>query len=110
LCTWNRRCGFLFHPQPELLAQLSAPITSGGENAEAYWSTDSKRLIFQSTRDDLLAVHLRSRFGAAEVVRFDALVAIVGVRGGGPLYYWRNRSRDGAAEVRTAELQHSGVS
>ena len=26
-------------------------ITSGGENAEAYWSADGKALIFQSTRD-----------------------------------------------------------
>jgi Tol biopolymer transport system component len=27
-------------------------LTNGGENAEAYFSADSKRLIFQSTRDD----------------------------------------------------------
>ena len=27
-------------------------LTHGGENAEAYFSTDGKRLIFQSTRDD----------------------------------------------------------
>jgi TolB protein len=27
-------------------------LTSGGENAEAYWSPDGKRLIFQSTRGD----------------------------------------------------------
>src|ERR1700680_7868 len=26
-------------------------LTSGGQNAEAYWSPDSQRLIFQSTRD-----------------------------------------------------------
>src|ERR1700716_3986128 len=26
-------------------------LTHGGENAEAYFSTDGKRLIFQSTRD-----------------------------------------------------------
>jgi Tol biopolymer transport system component len=26
-------------------------LTSGGQNAEAYWSPDSKRIIFQSTRD-----------------------------------------------------------
>ena len=26
-------------------------ITFGGQNAEAYWSPDGKRLIFQSTRD-----------------------------------------------------------
>ena len=25
-------------------------LTSGGENAEAYWSPDGKRLIFQATR------------------------------------------------------------
>jgi len=32
---------------------LSNPkqLTHGGENAEAYWSPDGKRLIFQSTRD-----------------------------------------------------------
>ena len=28
-------------------------LTSGGENAEAYWSPDGKRLIFQSTRGDM---------------------------------------------------------
>src|SRR5579863_3962504 len=28
-------------------------LTSGGENAEAYWSPDGKRLIFQSTREAL---------------------------------------------------------
>lgn len=28
-------------------------LTAGGENAEAYWSPDGRRLIFQSTRDDL---------------------------------------------------------
>jgi TolB protein len=27
------------------------PITSGGQNAESYWSPDGKRLVFQSTRD-----------------------------------------------------------
>jgi Tol biopolymer transport system component len=27
-------------------------LTSGGENAEAYWAPDGKRLIFQSTRGD----------------------------------------------------------
>src|ERR1700731_1444008 len=26
-------------------------LTSGGQNAEAYWSPDGQRLIFQSTRD-----------------------------------------------------------
>src|ERR1700730_6227027 len=28
-------------------------LTNGGQNAEAYWSPDGKRLIFQSTRDKL---------------------------------------------------------
>jgi TolB protein len=28
-------------------------LTPGGENAEAYWSPDSKQIIFQSTRDKL---------------------------------------------------------
>ena len=28
-------------------------LTFGGENAEAYWSPDSKQIIFQSTRDKL---------------------------------------------------------
>jgi len=27
-------------------------LTSGGQNAEAYWSPDGKRLVFQSTRDE----------------------------------------------------------
>jgi len=27
-------------------------LTAGGQNAEAYWSPDGKRLIFQSTRDE----------------------------------------------------------
>ena len=26
-------------------------LTHGGQNAEAYWSPDGKRLIFQATRD-----------------------------------------------------------
>ena len=28
-------------------------LTSGGQNAEAYWSPDGKRIVFQSTRDKL---------------------------------------------------------
>src|SRR2546421_10715969 len=28
-------------------------LTFGGQNAEAYWAPDGKRLIFQSTRDKL---------------------------------------------------------
>src|SRR6266478_2714255 len=27
-------------------------LTSGGQNAEAYWSPDGQKLIFQSTRDE----------------------------------------------------------
>ena len=42
-----------------LLAQTGAhldnikQLTNGGQNAEAYWSPDGKRIIFQSTRDNL---------------------------------------------------------
>src|SRR3978361_753341 len=38
----------------EAAGHLSNPkqLTSGGQNAEAYWSPDGKRLIFQSTRDE----------------------------------------------------------
>jgi len=42
-----------------LLAQAPAhlehirQLTSGGQNAEAYWSPDGKRIVFQSTRDAL---------------------------------------------------------
>ena len=38
-------------PSPHL-ANLQQ-LTHGGQNAEAYWSPDGKRLIFQSTRDKL---------------------------------------------------------
>ncbi len=36
-------------------AHLSNPrqLTHGGQNAEAYWSPDGSKLVFQSTRDDL---------------------------------------------------------
>jgi len=37
---------------PSPLANIKQ-LTDGGENAEAYWSPDGKRLIFQSTRGDL---------------------------------------------------------
>ena len=40
----------LIRPGETHFAQLWQ-ITFGGENAEAYWSADGKRLIFQSTRD-----------------------------------------------------------
>src|ERR1041385_3868010 len=35
---------------PKHLSNLKQ-LTHGGQNAEAYWSPDGKRLIFQSTRD-----------------------------------------------------------
>jgi len=35
--------------QPPVLTQIKQ-LTQGGQNAEAYWSPDGKRLIFQSTR------------------------------------------------------------
>jgi len=34
---------------PQRLADIRQ-LTQGGQNAEAYWSPDGKRLIFQSTR------------------------------------------------------------
>jgi Tol biopolymer transport system component len=37
-------------PAAERLANIRQ-LTSGGQNAEAYWSPDGKRLVFQSTRD-----------------------------------------------------------
>jgi Tol biopolymer transport system component len=41
-------CG-LTHAQTNHLANIHQ-LTFGGQNAEAYWSPDAKRLIFQSTR------------------------------------------------------------
>lgn len=39
-------------PFPETLHLKNfRQLTSGGQNAEAYWSPDGKRLVFQSTRD-----------------------------------------------------------
>lgn len=40
---------------PEKISVLANihQLTTGGENAEAYWSPDGKRLVFQSTRGDL---------------------------------------------------------
>jgi len=35
--------------QTPVLTQIKQ-LTQGGQNAEAYWSPDGKRLIFQSTR------------------------------------------------------------
>ena len=40
----------LLSAQPEHLTNIRQ-LTFGGQNAEAYWSPDGKRLIFQSTRD-----------------------------------------------------------
>lgn len=37
-------------PEGKHLANIRQ-LTSGGQNAEAYWSPDGKRLVFQSTRD-----------------------------------------------------------
>lgn len=48
-----------FEPQDSLLLPAEKhlrnikQLTFGGENAEAYFSSDGKQLIFQSTRDDL---------------------------------------------------------
>jgi Tol biopolymer transport system component len=45
--------GFATLPaQSQRLANIRQ-LTHGGQNAEAYWSPDGKRLIFQSTRDGL---------------------------------------------------------
>jgi Tol biopolymer transport system component len=40
---------WLAHAQPTHLTNIRQ-LTFGGQNAEAYWSPDGKRLIFQSTR------------------------------------------------------------
>src|SRR5262249_18008031 len=39
---WGQDSGHLARPRQ---------LTFGGQNAEAYWSPDGKRLVFQSTRD-----------------------------------------------------------
>jgi TolB protein len=41
----------LFAQEPKRLANIRQ-LTSGGQNAEAYWSPDGKRLVFQSTPPD----------------------------------------------------------
>lgn len=43
-------CAPLFAQSAKYLDNLKQ-LTSGGQNAEAYWSPDGKRLVFQSTRD-----------------------------------------------------------
>jgi TolB protein len=40
----------LLAQEPTRISNLKQ-LTSGGQNAEAYWSPDGKRLVFQSTRD-----------------------------------------------------------
>ncbi len=40
----------LLHAQTDHLSNLRQ-LTHGGQNAEAYWSPDGKRLVFQSTRE-----------------------------------------------------------
>lgn len=42
----------LLEAEPKYLKNLRQ-LTSGGQNAEAYWAPDGKRLVFQSTRDKL---------------------------------------------------------
>jgi TolB protein len=47
---WLLGCGaLLFSAEPRHLGNI-VQLTHGGQNAEAYWSPDGKRLIFQSTR------------------------------------------------------------
>src|SRR5579864_4035757 len=42
-------CALLFSAEPQHLGNM-VQLTHGGQNAEAYWSPDGRRLIFQSTR------------------------------------------------------------
>jgi Tol biopolymer transport system component len=44
--------GICVAEDPAHLANLKQ-LTAGGQNAEAYWAPDGKRIIFQSTRDKL---------------------------------------------------------
>ena len=39
-------------PEPESFLSNIEQLTFGGQNAEAYWSPDGTRLVFQSTRGD----------------------------------------------------------
>jgi TolB protein len=41
----------IFAQQPATHFENLKQLTSGGSNGESYWSPDSKRIIFQSTRD-----------------------------------------------------------
>ncbi|MEJ7607185.1 MAG: hypothetical protein WKF37_13190, partial [Bryobacteraceae bacterium] len=49
--SFSLACSMLFAQGPQKIADVRQ-ITSGGQNAEAYWSPDGERLVFQSTRDD----------------------------------------------------------
>ena len=41
----------LRYPQEKHLANIRQ-LTFGGDNAEAYWSFDSRKLVFQATREE----------------------------------------------------------
>ncbi len=42
----------LLHAEPKYIKNIKQ-LTDSGQNAEAYWSPDGKKLVFQSTRGDL---------------------------------------------------------
>lgn len=42
----------LLHAEPKYIQNIKQ-LTDSGQNAEAYWSPDGKKLVFQSTRGDL---------------------------------------------------------
>jgi Tol biopolymer transport system component len=44
----------LIYPQEKHFATMRQ-LTNGGDNAEAYWSFDDTRLVFQATRDEWMA-------------------------------------------------------
>lgn len=44
-------CAAIFAGEPGSFLSNIRQLTHGGENAEAYWSPDGRRLVFQSTRD-----------------------------------------------------------
>lgn len=51
---WIPACGGRREAPAETRERLAniRQLTFGGQNAEAYWSPDGKKLVFQSTRDD----------------------------------------------------------
>src|SRR6266481_4660005 len=51
LPVWLALSAALCLGQGNHLANLKQLTSGGNQNAEAYWSPDGKRLIFQSTRD-----------------------------------------------------------